>query len=245
MGMPDAEGHGPSDGLPDLPPEWGRVVVPDDASALAEEAEQLRRELRRQAAGARRRGRFGLTPRADGRPPLALPALILVVALLTTIGGLLAVTWPRSPRGTERPTVLPYPSAASTGTLTGRPLPALDLVDAGQSPVPLRRLLPAMIILVDACACAEQVAAAAAAAPAGVSVVTVTGDRTVGPDPVPGGPVRALADPAGGVRAALHLDPRPGIATALLVDRSGTVQRVIPDLAIAGDYRADLSSLVR
>ncbi|MER6594874.1 hypothetical protein ABT214_24095, partial [Micromonospora purpureochromogenes] len=60
-----------------------------------------------------------------------------------------------------------------------------------------------------------------------------------------GGPVRALADPAGGVRAALHLDPRPGIATGLLVDRSGTVQRVIPDLAIAGDYRADLSRLVR
>ncbi|MEH0828828.1 MULTISPECIES: hypothetical protein [unclassified Micromonospora] len=245
MSMPDAEGHGPSDGLPDLPPEWGRVVVPDDASALAAEAEQLRRELRRRASGTRPRRRFGLTPRTDGRPPVALPVLILVVALLTTVGGLLAVTWPRSPRGAERPTVLPYPSSASPGTLTGRPLPALDLVDAGQSPVPLRRLLPAMIILVDACACPEQVAAATAAAPAGVSVVTVTGSRTVGPDPVPGGPVRALADPAGGVRAALHLDPRPGTASALLVDRSGTVQRVIPDLATAGDYRADLSRLVR
>ncbi|MEV0805584.1 hypothetical protein [Micromonospora sp. NPDC050200] len=241
MGMPDAEGHGPSDGLPDLPPEWGRVVVPDDASALAEEAEQLRRELRRRASGTRWRRRLGLTPHPDGRSPLALPALILLVALLTTIGGLLAVTWPRSPRGTERPTVLP----ASPGTLTGRPLPALDLVDAGQSPVPLRGLLPAMIILVDACACTEQVAAAAAAAPAGVSVVTVTGGRTVGPDPVTGGPIRALADPAGGLRAALHLEPRPGTATALLVDRSGTVHRVIPDLATTADYRADLTQLVR
>lgn len=58
MGMPDAEGHG----LPDLPPEWGRVVVPDDASALAEEAAQLRRELRRRSSATRWRRRLGLTP---------------------------------------------------------------------------------------------------------------------------------------------------------------------------------------
>ncbi|MGC5017476.1 hypothetical protein [Micromonospora sp. DT47] len=241
MGMPDAEGHGSSDGLPDLPPEWGRVVVPDDASALADEAEQLRRELRRHSAGVRWRGGLGLTPRPDGRPPRGLPLLILLVAVLTTLAGLAVVTWPRPPRGADRPTVLPYPSGPAP--LTGRALPALDLVDAGQAPVPLRRLLPAMIILVDGCACAEQVAAAAAAAPAGVQVVTVAGGRTVGPTPAAGGPVRALADPAGGLRAAVHLDARPGAAPALLVDRDGTVVRVLPELGAADDYRADLARL--
>ncbi|MFC8297773.1 hypothetical protein [Micromonospora orduensis] len=223
MGKPDAEGHGPSDGLPDLPPEWGRVVVPDDASALAAEAAQIRRELR-QAAGRPRPHRA-----------LALPLLVLLIALLTTLAGLLAVTWPRAPRGTDRPTPTPSSPPAS---LTGRALPALDLVDAGQAPVPLRGLLPAMIILVDECACPDVVAEAVAAAPAGVTVVTVTEGRAVStPPPING--VRALADPAGGLRSFLG----PGAATALLVDRTGVVTRVLPDLGPVDAYRDDLSAL--
>ena len=99
MGKPDAEGHGPSDGLPDLPPEWGRVVVPDDASALADEAVQVRRELRRRTSTTRWRRRLGLTARPDGRPPLGLPLLMLLVAVLATAVGLVAVTWPRPVRG--------------------------------------------------------------------------------------------------------------------------------------------------
>ncbi|MEU1754665.1 hypothetical protein ABZ436_18630 [Micromonospora matsumotoense] len=241
MGMPDAEGHGPSDGLPDLPPEWGRVVVPDDASALADEAAQLRRELRRRSSATRWRGRLGLTPRPDGRPPLGLPLLMLLVAVLATSVGLVTVTWPRSSRGTDRPTVLPQ--SATPAPLVGRSLPALDLVDVDQTPVPLRGLLPAMIILVDGCACAAQVAAAASAAPDGVQVVSVAGGREVTPAPPVGGPVRALADPAGELRAALHLPAQPGAAPALLVDRAGTVVRVLPELGAAADYRDDLIRL--
>ncbi|MEV1329516.1 hypothetical protein AB0J20_08055 [Micromonospora costi] len=226
MSMPDAEGHGPSDGLPDLPPEWGRVVVPDDASALAREAAEVRRELRRAAR------------RATGRWPVpGLPLLILVVAVLTTLAGLAAVTWPRSTRSADRSTPSP---AAPPAALTGRSLPALDLVDAGQDPAPLRGLLPAMIILVDECACAERVTEAAAAAPPGVAVVTVTGDRTA---PAAGSGVRSLADPAGGLRSFLHLAPRPGTAAAVLVDRVGVVVRVLPDLGPVDAYRADLARL--
>ncbi|WP_319463491.1 hypothetical protein [Micromonospora sp. RTP1Z1] len=237
MGMPDAEGHGPSDGLPDLPPEWGRVVVPDDASALAEEARQLRHELRRSRRRAAWRRRLGLTPRPDGRPPLGLPVLILMVAVLTTLGGLAAVTWPGSSRSGGSPTVVPYPGPVG-------PLPALDLVDAEDSPVPLRALLPAVILLVDACACAEQVADAATTAPTGVTVVTVAGGRDVSPAPSSAGaPVRALADPAGGLRAYLHLPAHPGTATALLVNREGAVIRVVPELETVEDYRADLAGL--
>ncbi|MEV4842053.1 hypothetical protein AB0K20_02295 [Micromonospora matsumotoense] len=241
MGKPDAEGHGPSDGLPDLPPEWGRVVVPDDASALADEAVQLRRELRRRTSTTRWRRRLGLTARPDGRPPLGLPLLMLLVAVLATTVGLVTVTWPRSSRGTDRPTVLPQ--SATPAPLVGRSLPALDLVDVDQTPVPLRGLLPAMIILVDGCACAAQVAAAASAAPDGVQVVSVAGGREVTPAPPVGGPVRALADPAGELRAALHLPARPDTAPALLVDRAGTVVRVLPELGAAADYRNDLIRL--
>ncbi|MEU1585907.1 hypothetical protein [Micromonospora sp. NPDC005710] len=228
MGKPDAEGHGPPDGLPGLPPEWGRVVVPDDASALAAEAAQIRRELRQ---ASRIPGAF----RA-----LGLPLVVLLVAVLTTLAGLLAVTWPRTGRGADRPTPAP---AAPPATLTGRPLPALDLVDADNAPVPLRGLLPAMIILLDGCPCPDRVTDALAAAPVGVSVVTVTGGRTppVGPSIDP--QARALADPAGGLRSFLGQPARPGTVTAVLVDRTGTVARVLPDLRTVDSYRDDLSAL--
>ncbi|MGC4798826.1 hypothetical protein ACLQ3H_32530 [Micromonospora saelicesensis] len=228
MGKPDAEGHGPADGLPGLPPEWGRVVVPDDASALAAEAAEIRRELRRAS---------GLP---GGHRALGLPLVVLLVAVLTTLAGLLAVTWPRANRGADRPTPAPSSPPAS---LVGRALPALDLVDADDAPVPLRGLLPAMIILLDGCPCPDRVTDALAAAPAGVSVVTVTGGRTAPARPTIGRQARALADPAGGLRSFLSLPARPGAATALLVDRAGTVTRVLPDLGTVDSYRSDLSAL--
>ncbi|MFE9954884.1 TlpA family protein disulfide reductase [Micromonospora sp. NPDC005299] len=231
MGMPDAEGHGPPEGLPDLPPEWGRVVVPDDASTLAEEARQVRRELRRVRRQAIWRRRLGPV----GRPSVGLPMLVLLVAVLITLTGLAAVTWPRSSRSGGAPTVLPYPTAPVG------PLPALDLVGPDDAPVPLRSLLPAMIVLVDACPCAEQVRTAAAAAPPEVTVVTVTQDRSAGVATAPG--VRPLADPAGGLRSYLHLSAHPGTAAALLVDRQGTLVRVVPELGPAADYRDDLARL--
>ncbi|MFV2113444.1 hypothetical protein ACFHW0_14035 [Micromonospora sp. LOL_025] len=228
MGKPDADGPG----LPDLPPEWGRVVVPDDASALAAEAEQIRREL---GHTSRR-----TVPRPPARSAFALPLLVLLVAVLTTLAGLAAVTWPRSGRSTPEPTPTPYAPPAGSA---GRPLPALDLVDAGQSPVPLRGLVPAMIILVDGCPCPDDVATAAALAPAGVTVVTVAGARPVRATPSAGATVRPLADPAGGLRAFLHLPARPGTVTALLVDRSGVLVKVVPEIHSAEDYRADLTRL--
>ncbi|WP_435588925.1 hypothetical protein [Micromonospora chalcea] len=229
MGVPDADGQGPPDGLPGLPPEWGRVVVPDDASALADEARQVRRELRRARTAAGRR---------TGSLRLGLPALILLVSVLITLAGLAAVTWPRATRS-GAPTVLPHGGGAAPQPVG--PLPALDLVGADDVPVPLRSMLPAMIILTDACACTEQVTAAAGAAPPGVTVVTVTAGRRAGSASVPG--VRPLGDPAGGLRSYLHLSAQPGIAPALLVDRQGALVRVVPELGPLSDYRADLAGL--
>ncbi|MDG4806592.1 hypothetical protein O7634_07460 [Micromonospora sp. WMMD1120] len=234
MGKPDAEGHGPAEGLPGLPPEWGRVVVPDDASTLATEAAQVRRELRR-AAG------------RPGRPhAMGLPLLVLLVAVITTMAGLFAVTWPRANRGTDRPNPAPYSPPADPA---GRALPALDLVDEDEAPVPLRGLLPAVIILLDGCPCPDRVSDALAAAPPGVSVVTVTGARR--PTPTSGNPagptdsrqVRVLADPAGGLRSFLGRPARSGAATVLLVDRTGTVTRVLPDIGPIDAYRDELLAL--
>ncbi|KXK58890.1 hypothetical protein AWW66_27275 [Micromonospora rosaria] len=244
MGIPDAGGHGSADGLPDLPPEWGRVLVPDDAAALADEAALVRRELRREAARRRWQRRLGGT----GHRVLGLPLLILLVVALTTTAALLAVAWPRPPRGGDRPTVVPYPSPSG---LAGRPLPAVDLLDADQSPVPLRGLLPAVIILVDACECAAQVAAATAATPPGVHVVLVgpsaaPGDGGTGTGPPPGGPpARVLTDPSGSLRAFLQVPPRADSATVLLVTRSGVLHRVVQQARTVEDYRADLVALVR
>jgi hypothetical protein len=52
-----------------------------------------------------------------------------------------------------------------------------------------------------------------------------------------------LADPAGGLRAFLHLPSRPGAATALLVDRAGVLVAVVPEIRSAEDYRAELAGL--
>ncbi|MFV2099546.1 hypothetical protein [Micromonospora sp. LOL_024] len=223
MGKADADGPG----MPDLPPEWGRLVVPDDASALADEAEQLRHELRHRTSARHRRW----------RPP-AGPVLVLVVAVVTAVVGLAVVTWPRAGRSPGPGVSTPNPAPAQ---LTGRPLPALDLVDVEQSPVALRGLLPAVVLLVDGCVCPGAVAEAAAMAPAGVNVVTVAGAH---PRAAPTGTrVRALADPAGGLRAFLRLPASQRTVTALLADRSGRITLVLPELDSIADHHAELALL--
>ncbi len=223
MGKADADGPG----LPDLPPEWGRVVVPDDVSALADEAEQVRRELRRRVPAHPRRW----------RPP-AVPVLVLLVAVVAAVAGLATVTWPRPGRYPEPAASIPEPTPAQ---LAGRALPALDLVDTGHTPVPLRGLLPAVVLLVDGCACPDRVAEAAAAAPAGVTVATVAADNPRAAPP--GADVRTLADPAGGLRGFLHVPASPDAVTALLADRTGRIVLVVPEVASIADYHAELARL--
>lgn len=90
-------------GLPDLPPEWGEVLIPDDAAELDEEATDLRKELRKEARSARRRAtrerwkrRLHLPSRLDDpeEPSLVLPMLVLGIALTITLLSLLMIAWP-------------------------------------------------------------------------------------------------------------------------------------------------------
>src|SRR5262245_27143844 len=91
---------GQPDGVPDLPPEWGVIVIPDDPAELAEEAACVRRELRREARRDRWRRRLHLPPRGstDDSAAVGIPLLIMTIAVLATLTSLFAVAWPGSSR---------------------------------------------------------------------------------------------------------------------------------------------------
>ena len=92
--QPDNGGGGrpPDDGsfrggLPDLPPEWGTIVIPDDAAELDDEATRLRREIRQQAWRTRLRGLVGLGPAGDPNS-LGVPVVIMAVAVMGRMTGM-------------------------------------------------------------------------------------------------------------------------------------------------------------
>jgi hypothetical protein len=238
-GRPDGS---PPGGLPGLPPEWGQVVVPDDPSALAAEAEVVRSQLRRARPHVQRRHRWTrLTPQRTRPSPAHLSLMIMSIAVLSTLASLLAAIWLGQPRPGGAPRTAPTPGP-------GQALPALDLVGEGGETVPLRALLPAMIILVDGCDCADEVDVAARAAPPGVTVIRLISGRPE-PSPLPRQPtvvattVRSLADPADELRQFLRLPPRSGAAGAVLVGRSGEIVLTLPVLTGPEAYQADLATL--
>lgn len=235
------EGGDPFDGLPELPPDWGPIVVPDDPAELAAEAAAVRRELRRRA---RRGGRRVAPVRPDApgttQASLGLPLLIMSIALLAALTSLFAFAWPvqQKEATTARTTSPPPPRRA---------LPALDLIDRAGTTVPLRGLLPAVIILTDGCPCASLVTATAAAAPPAVTVVALANTRAA---PAPAvttrrtfTAVRDLIDPAGALRDFVGVAPSQKTATVLLVTASGEVLRILPATTSIEEFRTDLDLL--
>ncbi|GAA1803104.1 hypothetical protein HC028_04985 [Planosporangium flavigriseum] len=112
-------GGWPPDELPDLPPEWGTIVIPDDASELAREAARVRRELRWEARERRWRRRLHL-PHADPRPgeedipALGVPVLVILIATIATLTSLFVISWPiNSQRPDLQPTAVITPSAGA------------------------------------------------------------------------------------------------------------------------------------
>ncbi|MBX6748210.1 MAG: hypothetical protein IRY85_00825 [Micromonosporaceae bacterium] len=186
-GTPPDDGAYPD--LPDLPPEWGTIIIPDDPAELAAEADEVRRELRRQAWRNRLRALVGLGPRRRGDPSLGVPLVIMSVAVVTTLLSLFVVTWDHN-RATTTPV---GPDAALQETAV--PLPAVTLTDAAGSRVRLGDVLPALLLMVEGCDCGELIADIAAAAPKLVTVVPVSEQAAcaVGTEKN----VRCLADPAG------------------------------------------------
>jgi hypothetical protein len=193
---PDNGGGGPpEDGgayrreLPGLPPEWGTIVVPDDAAELDAEATAVRRELRREAMRSRWHALTARGPGRRDREPPSVPVVIMTVAVITTLLSLFAVTWDQRRSATE-------PVGPDQARQTALPLADISLPDASGKLVRLADVLPALLLLVEEnCDCADLIRAIAAAAPPVVTVVPVSTRATcpVGTEKK----VLCLADPTG------------------------------------------------
>jgi hypothetical protein len=264
MGTRGDENGWPSDGgtpddLPDLPAEWGALVIPDDAAELDEDAALIRRELRR-ATRRRRWHRLLHLPYRPSRPysgrqsgAIGVPLLIMSIAVLATLTSLSAVAWPTHPR------IIPAPSDAVIGVgisrergQSARPVLAdLTVVDATGAPLRVRDVLPGVILLVDRCTCTELLRSTPVATDeAGIAMIAV--GRSAPPDmpaAVPSsGRVWTATDPRGVLWRWVPGSPVPeavsgtGMATVLLVDAKGRVVRIVSTVSL-DDFRSDLAGL--
>ncbi len=240
---------GSPDDLPDLPEEWGVIVIPDDLSELDDEVRAVRAELRLPDDRTRWQRFVGRTPlgafRGLATTGIRAPMLIISLAVLVTLASVFASAWPGPPRS---------PATQRTATSTddrSDTLPALELIGSDGSTVALRGHLPAVILVTDGCDCAQLVADTTSAVRPEIAVVTVsTAAPSRGTVPPTGATphaqgkiVRQLRDPTGELRAHLDLGPVDGTAAAVLVNRGGEVVRSVPRVVSVTDLRADLARL--
>jgi hypothetical protein len=230
------------DGLPDLPPEWGTIIIPDDPAELAHEAGRVRRELRRRARRSRWHRRLRLPPsnRSSGEeqsPALGLPLLIMAIAIVATMTSLFAFSWP------AKPGQLTTPASAAASAATPASVPDLTLSDASGAPFRLRNRLPAAVLLVDGCDCAQLIADTAAAAPAKVTVIAVGHTAPALVPAVPGGRLVAAADEGGGLRSTYASAPPAAGVVVILIKGTGQVARTVATVTKVDDFRPTLVSL--
>ncbi|MCO8274440.1 hypothetical protein M1L60_27970 [Actinoplanes sp. TRM 88003] len=245
-----SDGGSPDD-LPDLPEEWGVIVIPDDLSALSDEVDAVRAELRLTGPTTRwqrlMRRPAARKLRRIGTAAMRAPVLIISLAVLVTVASLFASAWPGPPR---QPAVQRTASAAPERVQT---LPALELVASDGQMVPLRGRLPAVILLVDGCACTALISDTIDAVGPEIAVITVStlaasasavGTPPTGATPQANGKtVRMLNDPAGSLRTHLRLADPDTTAAAVLVDRGTNIIRVVPRTLSTDDFRSDLARL--
>jgi hypothetical protein len=240
----DGEGMTPSDnsGVPDLPPEWGVVVIPDDPSELDRESWQLRRQQRRSARKAKWRRRFGLPPRTapeDENPPVGTPLLIMAIAIVAALTSLFAITL-STRTNSATPTTANPPAAVATPQLID-----LTLRDGNGSKVSVGHKLPAAILLLDGCACQQLIQDTVKAAPTGVTVLVVD---HIAPSLPEGVKATALADPQQALRATYGPGPDRsaklgGDVTAIMVDSSGNVVKTVNNAIAIADFQDALVAL--
>ncbi len=154
------------------------------------------------------------------------------IAIVATLTSLFAIAWPAH---VNRPASPAGQSSASVATL-----PDVLLTDSTGRQFRARESLPALILLVDGCGCADLIRASATAVEASTSVLVVGHQLPTLPDGLPTGRrVSAAADPADALRTAY-----PGSGTAaVLAARNGAVVAVLHDVTTADSFRAYLSEL--
>jgi hypothetical protein len=259
-GAHDNDGNSPDD-LPDLPEEWGVIVIPDDLSELADEVEAVRAEIRQTDRSDRWRRLFdrpGLRQlRQVGLALLRAPVLIISMAVLVTVASLFASAWPGPPR---------QPVVQRTNDEHHDSLPALDLVGDDGRTVPLRAKLPAVILVTDGCDCAGLISATAAAAKdrpqlaiivIGAALSSAASGRPTGskagqntpatqttPQSSTNPAVEVLHDPPStDVRAQLKLGQPDGTAAALFVDSKGLIVKTLGRTASVGEIQPYLARI--
>jgi hypothetical protein len=257
------EGGGSSDDLPGLPAEWGAISVPDDLSALADEAATVRRELRRAARRARWRRRLHLPPprprrRDDDSPAIGVPLLIVSIAVVATMASLFAIAWPtRSRVSPSRPTGAAgtAPAAARSGSAGGAPgtppatlaghLPDITVQSADGEPIRVLDLKPLLILLVDECACERLLGDSVSAVRSGNARVTVLalGRATLPSAGQLDARLWLATDAAGAIWNAGGLVSTRGHGAAMLVDGDGLIRRTLPLVTSVEDFRAELAGL--
>jgi hypothetical protein len=242
----EGEGTPPSDngGVPDLPPEWGVVVIPDDPSELDRESVALRRQRRRSMRRAKWRRRLGLPARTgsdDENPPVGTPLLIMAIAIVAALTSLFAITLStRTGSGTTTTTQSPAAPAFTPKLMN------LSLPGAAGNQVSLQKSVPAVILVLDGCTtCDQLIRDTVKSAPSKVHVLVV--DRKAPTLPT-GVTATALADREQALLATYGAGPdrnaRPaGQVTAVLVDSSDSVIRTFSHANAIGDFHDALTAL--
>ena len=245
-------GGGPPDDLPDVPDEWGVIVIPDDLSELADEVAAVRAELHT-GPPLTRWQHFGRRPwprrlRRFGTLLVRTPALIISLAVMVTVASLFASAWPGPPRqpATQR--------TAGTTETRADTLPALDLIGVDGQAVSLRGRLPAVVMLTEGCDCAALITDTVTAVRPGITVLTVSSVGASAPaapadvlptsrTPADGRAVTVLHDPTDTLRRQLGLGAPDGTAAIALVDHLGKIVRFHPRTASIEVVRPDLARL--
>ncbi|WP_163513685.1 hypothetical protein [Fodinicola acaciae] len=233
--------HAPDGELPELPPEWSDLVVPDDASALAAEAEQVRAELR--AERRRRRWEKVLRGRRWERYGMSGPLVILVLVVVSSIAALLIAVLPTT--APRVPQAAPLARPATSPGLPGGLLPDVQLHRVDGSAVALRGIRPAVVLLVaDACDCQSVIEAYidATAAPR-LELLVVGEHRRPAVPELAMSRIVGLTDPAAALTRALPVHSHPGQPTSVLVRDTGVIARIVIDATDASALHDDITAL--
>jgi len=226
--VPPDDGGSTRGGLPDLPPEWGTLVIPDDPAELEAEAYEIRRELRARAWRDRLGALVGLRLDRRGPASLGVPIVIMAVAVITTLLSLFVVTWDHR-RGATTPV---GPEAAAQRSLV--PIADITLTDAAGARVRLGNLVPAVLLMVaDDCDCSLLVRAIADTTPKPITVVPIGTVAACAVGAIKN--VWCLADPTGAVTARYPaLAPTPSAAAATPTPAGAGATTAAPTPAGAG-----------
>jgi hypothetical protein len=222
----------------DWPPDFERLVIPDDARELEFDARALLRE--RQAAARSRRWRLLLgLGRWRGRPTTASVGILITAAGLTVTSVMMLL----------RPAMRPVPANAPLATGKGQAdgtegglLPDLTINREGYGPVSTRTFRPAVMVLVPPSGGVAPVltAAVATADKYNLYVLAVGLRLPDAPADLSGSGLIRASDPQRRLLAAYRVGGTPVV---LLVRADGIVTRILTGNPSASTLGSEASAL--